>query len=97
MPYQYKHRKVGPLERDKLPLANPEYLLVILILQIWSKQEPLHMVHILFPHNTSNLERNNVYVLAPLNDQHHVVKLSGYWNLSAKAFELQCELYAVSH
>ena len=49
--------QVGPLEGDKPPLTNPEYLLVILILQIWSMQEPLHMVHTLFQHNTSNLEK----------------------------------------
>ena len=54
-------------------------------------QELLHMVHTLFQHNTSDFERNNFYVLAPLDDQHHVVELSDYWDLSAKALELQCE------
>jgi len=88
--------QVGPLEGDKPPLTNPEYLLVILILQIWSMQEPLHMVHTLFQHNTSNLEKSNFYVLAPLDDQHHVVEWSGCWDLSAKALGLQCELCAVS-
>lgn len=83
------HMQVCPLVGDKPPAANPEYLMVILIWQIWSMQEPLHMVHTLFQHSTSDLERNNFCILVALDDQqHHVVELTCYLDLSAKALEL---------
>ena len=89
--------QVSPLVRDKPPAANPEYLMVILTLQIWSMQELPHMVHTLFQHSTSGLERNNFCILAALDDQHHVVELTCYLDLSAKALELQFKVCAAAH
>ena len=88
--------QVYSLLKDKTPATNPEYFMVILMWQIWSIQELLHMVHTSFQHSTSNLERNNFCVLAGLDHQHHMVELTYYLDFSAKAPELQFEVCATT-